>query len=74
MDYFLNNICNLPPNEVSLIKIDTETKDLYILRDMAKWLYDNKIQPYILFENNYHNEMTVEEAQTIINDLTKNNG
>ena len=53
MDYFLSNFNTLQPNEISLIKIDTETKDLYILKDMINWLLEKNIQPYILFENNY---------------------
>jgi FkbM family methyltransferase len=69
MDYFLNNYNTLQPEEISLIKIDTETKDLFILKDLTNWLAEKKIQPFILFENNYHNSMTLEEAQTIINNF-----
>jgi FkbM family methyltransferase len=69
MDHFLRNINTLPPNKISLIKIDTETKDYIILKDMMKWLHENNIQPYILFENNYFFCMTKEEAQIILDDF-----
>ena len=69
MDYFLRNINSIKPEKISFIKIDTETKDYYILRDMMNWIHENKIQPYILFENNYFFSMTVEEAQIIIDDF-----
>lgn len=69
MDYFLRNINTIAPNKISLIKIDTETKDYIILRDMMNWLAENKIQPYILFENNFYFCMTKEEAQKILNDF-----
>lgn len=69
MDFFLKNINSISPEKISLIKIDTETKDYIILRDMMHWLHENKIQPYILFENNYFFCMSKEEAQKILNDF-----
>jgi len=69
MDYFLKNINSIKPDQIDFIKIDTETKDYYIIKDLTNYLVENKIQPLIIFENNYFFELTVNEAQEIIDNF-----
>lgn len=67
MDNFLRNICSIPPNEISFIKIDTENSDLQIIKSMTPFFVENNISPFIVFENNYHNDISTEQAIDIIN-------
>lgn len=69
MDYFMENYNTIDPKKITFIKIDTENKDLYVLRDLKNYLEKNKIRPLILFENNFHADMSLEEAQNIVNDF-----
>lgn len=69
-DYlFRNNIF-----ELDLIKIDTENRDYHILKSMTNVLMQLRFKPIICFENNYHNDMTQLEAQTILDNFTTING
>lgn len=70
MDFFLRNICTIPPNDIDFIKIDTENSDLFIIKNMTDFIKEHEIKPFILFENNYHNDLSRIEAEKIINDFT----
>lgn len=74
MDYFMQNYFTKDPKKITFIKIDTENRDLFILRDLKKYLKENRIRPLILFENNFHADMSLEEAQSIVDDLCKTCG
>lgn len=74
MDYFLEEINTIPPNKITFIKIDTENRDLPIIRDMMSYLIKHKIKPFILFENNYHNDLTFDVAQKIVDDFSEKCG
>jgi len=68
--YFLENLCEIEPENIDFIKIDTENQDFPIILAMSEFLIKNKKSPIILFENNFHNtNMTLEEAQSAINDF-----
>jgi len=68
-DYiYFNNIYKL-----DLIKIDTENRDYHILKSMTNVLSKLESKPIICFENNYHNDMTQDEAQAILNNFTSIN-
>lgn len=69
MDYFMEIHNTIDPKKITFIKIDTENRDLYVLRDLKNYLEKNKIRPLILFENNFHADMSLEEAQNIVNDF-----
>lgn len=69
MDFFLKNYNTIPNKEITFIKIDTENLDLNIIKSMTQYFIDNKIKPFILFENNYHNTMSKIEAENIINNF-----
>lgn len=71
MDYYLKNINAIKPNEIDLIKIDTETKDYFIIKDLANYLTEYNIQPLIIFENNYIMELSLKEAQEIVDEFCK---
>ena len=53
--YFLREINNIPDNEITFIKIDTENNDYQIVNAMKDFLLERRINPIILFENNFHN-------------------
>lgn len=74
MDYFMKNYFTKDPEKITFIKIDTENRDLYIIKDLKNYLTKNKIRPLILFENNFHADMTLEEAQSIVDDLCETCG
>jgi FkbM family methyltransferase len=74
MDYFLEKINTILPNEITFIKIDTENRDLPIIKDMMGYLIKNNIKPFILFENNFHNDLTLDDAQKIVNDFSEKCG
>lgn len=67
MKKFLNEYNIINPSDITFIKIDTENSDLFIIRDMIDYIEKNNIKPLIIFENNYHNNMSYEDAQNIIN-------
>lgn len=66
IDSFLRKITCIKPDEIDFIKIDTENSDLFILENMVDFLVENKIRPFILFENNYRDQITDEEALKIL--------
>jgi FkbM family methyltransferase len=66
MNTFLREITTIKPDEINFIKIDTENSDLFIIENMMDFIIETKIRPLILFENNYHNDLTTEEAIKII--------
>jgi FkbM family methyltransferase len=66
MDFFLKNHNSIPADEITFMKIDTENMDLNIIHSMTQYFIDNKIKPFILFENNYHNTMSKIDAENII--------
>lgn len=51
--------------EIDLIKIDTETQDYFILKSITSYIKILPRKPLIVFENNYHNDMTYDEAKHI---------
>ena len=69
MDFFLKNHNSIPAEEITFMKIDTENMDLNIIHSMTQYFIDNKIKPFILFENNYHNTMSKIDAENIINNF-----
>lgn len=69
MDFFLREINTINPKDIDFIKIDTENSDLQIIKSMTNFFVENEIQPLILFENNYHNSISQEEATNIINNF-----
>ena len=66
MDYFLRNINTIDSEKISFIKIDTENSDLFIINNMIEFIVEKQIKPFILFENNYHNDMSKSEASEIM--------
>ena len=56
------------------IKIDTETQDYQILKSMMPLIQSLNKKPFILFENNYQNQMSKEDAKKILDDFTDNCG
>jgi FkbM family methyltransferase len=69
MDKFLTEFNTIPSNEITFIKIDTENRDIPIVGDMMEYLKINNIRPFILFENNFHNDMSMEDAQKIVDNF-----
>ena len=69
MEYFLENFNTIPLDNLSFIKIDTENMDLNIIKSMTNFFHRNNMNPFILFENNYHNDMKTEDAIKIMNDF-----
>lgn len=69
MDFFLKNHNTIPAQDITFIKIDTENMDLNIIGSMTQYFIDNRIKPFILFENNYHNTMSKVDAEKIINNF-----
>jgi FkbM family methyltransferase len=74
MDFFMEQINCINPQKITFIKIDTENKDLFILRDLTKYITHHNIKPLILFENNFHNDMTLEVAQNIVTTMCEKCG
>lgn len=74
MDFFMENFNTIDPKNITFIKIDTENRDLQILDDLKKYLKKYKINPFILFENNFHNELTRDVADKIITDFCNDCG
>ena len=66
MEYFLEHFNTIPVTDITFIKIDTENTDLNIIKSMTNFFIENKINPFILFENNFHNDLSEEEAKGII--------
>lgn len=74
-DYFLREINEIPPKEISFIKIDTENRDYYILSSISNYLAEKQIKPIILFENNFNLAgQTVGWAREILSDFCKKCG
>jgi FkbM family methyltransferase len=67
MDNFMRNYCTIEPNKITFIKIDTENRDLNIINNMINFFKEKKINPLIIFENNFHNDMSFDAALNIIN-------
>jgi FkbM family methyltransferase len=66
---FLKKVITINPQEITFIKIDTENYDLKIIKSMTQFFLESKINPFILFENNYHNNMTDFEAENIVKEF-----
>ena len=66
---FLENLNNIPAQEIKFIKVDTESRDIQIVSSMTEYLSKNNISPIILFENNFRYFLTLEEGQKLIDDL-----
>jgi len=69
MDYFMENYFTKDPKKITFIKIDTENRDLFIVRDLKNYLLNNRIRPLVLFENNFHADMSLNDAQSIVDDF-----
>lgn len=69
MNEFLDKYCSIDPLKLSLIKIDTETKDLFVIKQLTDYIEKNKIFPFITFEKNYSHQISDEEAQSIIDNF-----
>lgn len=67
--YFLENFNSIPPQDLKFIKVDTENRDIQIVSSMKDYLIKHNIRPIILFENNYRYFLSVEEAQSLIDDM-----
>lgn len=72
-NFFENNILTKGIDTLDLIKIDTENKDYEILKSLTNTIPKLKNRPIICFEHNYHNSMTQDEAQDILNNFTSTN-
>lgn len=68
---FLKEINTIEDNEITFIKIDTENYDLKIIKNLTEYFSEKKIKPFILFENNYHNDMTDSDAKNIMENFCK---
>jgi FkbM family methyltransferase len=66
MDYFMEVYNTIDPDKITFIKIDTENRDIFVVRDLEPYLKKHNIRPLILFENNFHADMTLSEAQNIL--------
>lgn len=68
-NYFDNikNKYNL--ERIDLLKIDTETEDLLVLKGFTETIKNLKHKPIIEFENNWWERYTLEESQKILNDF-----
>lgn len=67
--HFLENFNTIPPQDLKFIKVDTENRDIQIVSSMTDYLVKHNIQPIILFENNYRYFLSLEDAQSLIDDL-----
>lgn len=52
-------------NNVDFIKIDTENRDYNILKTINDIIKNLENKPYIIFEHNYHNDISYDEAKSI---------
>lgn len=68
-DFFLDKIINQNIINIDLIKIDTENRDYHILKSLTNCIHKLKNKPIICFEHNYHNDMSKENAQEILNNF-----
>jgi len=73
-DNFFTSISNICNNNYDFIKIDTENRDYNIIKSITRYIKEFTTKPLIIFENNYHNDMTLAEAQNIIDTFTKSCG
>lgn len=71
---FLENYNTILPSDITFIKIDTENRDIPILGGMIDYLIRHNIKPFILFENNYHNDMSYDDAQLILDTFSEKCG
>lgn len=55
--------------EYDFIKIDTENYDYQIIKSITPVISKLSKKPFILFEHNYHNSISKEEAVTILNNF-----
>ncbi len=74
MEYFLTDINSIPLTDITFIKIDSENMDLQIIKNMTELFKKNNINPFILFENNYHNDMSSDDANEIMKNFTSKCG
>jgi hypothetical protein len=72
--YFLEKINKIPPGEIGFIKVDTENRDVQIVSGMKNYLVKNKINPIILFENNFRYFLSADQAQKLINNVCEEVG
>jgi len=56
--------------KIDFIKIDTETHDYLILESITPIIEKLEKKPFLLFEHNYHNLMSDDEAEKILNEFT----
>jgi FkbM family methyltransferase len=70
---FLKNYVN-DIEEYDFIKIDTENYDYQIIKSITNVISQLNKKPFILFEHNYHNSISEEEAKKILNDFIENCG
>lgn len=68
--FFEEHILNKNIFTLDLIKIDTENRDYEILKSLTPVVKKLHNKPIICFEHNYHNSMTLNEAQNILNNFT----
>lgn len=69
-DFFYTYIIDNNINQLDFIKIDTENRDYHIIKSLTHDCIEKlKNKPLIVFENNYHNDMSKEDAQTILNNF-----
>lgn len=73
-NFFIDKILNKNIDKIDLIKIDTENRDYHILKALTNCVCQLKNKPLICFEHNYHNDMSKDEAQKILNNFCNVNG
>lgn len=71
---FLDRICQIPPKDLKMIKVDTENRDTQIVLNMKDYFLKHGISPIILFENNFRYFMTIEDAQYKIDEFCETLG
>jgi FkbM family methyltransferase len=68
-NYFDNIRDRYNLERIDLLKIDTETEDLLVLKGFTETIKLLKQKPIIEFENNWWEKYTLEESQKILNDF-----
>jgi len=69
-DFFNAYIINNNINQLDFIKIDTENRDYHIIKSLTHDCIEKlKNKPLIVFENNYHNDMSKNDAQVILDNF-----
>ena len=60
--------------KIDILKIDTETEDLFVLKGFTETIKNLKQKPIIEFENNWWEKYTYEESQKLLDDFCEQCG